>query len=477
MANGRSTSGLSTRTNAQIANAIRNEATPAYQAHVPPATQANIERVLASLNSAGSKRFRNEFESAFLNKIVMTEINYSSFTNPLAKFKKGSMPYGGSMEEIQVGFLQAKAHSDALDSDDNEVWKKELPPIDIAYHTENRYDKYKVTIPEKALNSAFLNEGGLASFASALIESLRNSDERDEYLIMRELFSIYDEMGGWFKVNVPDLRTIESSQDDARRVLRTMRAWAGKLAFISENYNAARMPMSATADELELFITPEANAALDVDALASFFNVDRGEFATRTTMVDELPGNAIAILTTNRFFQVYDQIYETASIQNPANLTVNHWLHHKQIVSFSRFVPAIVFTTDPGTDIDAIDIATATLSPLTVSTLDGEPVESVERGARYQVDSYGLPANAEIRTATELALTGGDGERTFVTQKGVLEVDIAESAATLTLRHTALDDRTKTATVTLPVTGEIVRLWPNPDILDEPGQPGEPDAN
>src|SRR5690606_13770167 len=110
-----------------------------------------------------------------------------------------------------------------------------------------------------------------------------------------------------------------------------------RLTFLSRNYNAAHMPVAADADELELFMTPEFQAAIDVEALANLFNVAYGEVNSRITVVDKIGiPDVQAILTTRDFFVVADTYYDTTNQPNPVGLHENFFLHHHQIISASR---------------------------------------------------------------------------------------------------------------------------------------------
>jgi len=152
----------------------------------------------------------------------------------------------------------------------------------------------------------------------------------------------------------------------ARKGLRSIREYASKLPFISRHYNAAGMPVSANPEDLELFTTPGFQAAVDVEALAALFNVPYAEVPARITVIPEenmnIPG-VQAVLTTRDFFMVADTYYDTAQIDNPAGLHTNFFLHHHQIISYSRFVPAIAFSD---TVADSI-----TLTDYDITAIDG----------------------------------------------------------------------------------------------------------
>src|SRR5205085_2463831 len=148
------------------------------------------------------------------------------------------------------------------------LFSRETPEVQANFHTINRQDFYKVTINESLLNRAFLDPTGLSGFINQLMEAPSNSDQLDEFLLTCSLFREYESNGGFYHVNVPDVRNLDSSGDDARLALRKMRAMADNLKFLSTKYNAAHMPIFARPEQLVIFASPEFNAAVDVDALA-----------------------------------------------------------------------------------------------------------------------------------------------------------------------------------------------------------------
>lgn len=455
------------RTNAEIANAIRNQATPAYQRRVPVATDANLERTFKALTDTTA--LRNEFETAFIQKIAMQRVlDMEEWENPLAKFKLPKLEYGATIEDIKVGLIQANALDDGADYLGDAVFRRYDARVETQYHTLNRKDVYPITIPQQALRAAFLNEGGLANYTAALLSAARKSDNWDEFLLMTSLFRRYEEADGFFKVNVADLGALDSDAPQAKAALRRFRETAGNLGFISERYNAARMPSHIKPGELELFITPEANAAIDVEALAGMFNVDRGEVGFHTTLVPQehfnIPG-AQAVLTSPDFFVVADHVYETASIQNPANLTMQHFLHHQQVMSASRFVPAVLFTTDAGTSVTLNPRVTSTVEDIVVTDIESTAVTEVERGAAYKVESAGKTADGDT-TSTILSVEGAEHGATFVTQAGTLRISRSETADELVIVSKAIDNGIEERT-TLTVVGDIVYDWPNPQVVSD----------
>lgn len=450
--------------NAKVMNAIRAEATDDYRRRVPLATQANIQETLKSLNSYPANW--NEFASALVNKVGLTISKNKSWSNPMSKFKIGMLEYGESIEEIQTGLVEAYVYDHDADYGEKALFGRERPEVQADYHHINRENFYKITIDMNALKRAFLTENGLASFINQLMESPTTSDNWDEYLCMRQLFAEYEKNGGFFKIQIPEIPNDAAAPVQARQALRAIRAAKGKLGFLSRLYNVAHMPVHTSGQELELFIDPDFQAALDVEALAGLFNVSYGEVESRITVIDKfnIPG-VKAILTTRDFFVVADVLYTTTNQPNPVGLHENFFLHHHQIVSASRFVPAIAFTTGEGTNVQELEDTITGISTIDVLDGKGAKVTKVTRGASYEVTGEAVtdPAGG-VSKAVRLELEGAKSTRTYITETGILHVSNEDTAESLTIKVIAVHDNTKTKTKTVTVEGDILQLYPDPQV-------------
>ncbi|WNT44584.1 major capsid protein [Arthrobacter phage Tillums] len=460
--------------NEVLLDAIRNDASPDYIARIPSATQAGIQATLAALQTYRPQQ--NEFIDALVNKVALSILRSHSWTNPLAEFKRGLLTGGDTIEEIMVGLIKAKTYDPSRDALEQELFGTAPIEVQTNYHRVNRRDKYKVTVNQPLLMNAFNQPQGLSNFASQIMAAPGTSDQWDEFLTMCRLFAEYERNGGYHKVKIRDITNPDSPTlaADTKSVLTRIRSMAGTLKFISTAYNAARMPVSARPDELILFVTPDFNAVLDVEALAAAFNIDRALVPSR---IIEIPkeqfgiDNVEAILTTKDFFVVADQLFETASQWNPASLQNNYWLHRWQVISASRFVPAIAFTVDEGDEIIKLNPPVTALEAITVTATDGSTVTGVLRGERYQVNTATVTdGNSD---GIRYYLTGNTSPRTYISQTGVLTVG-GDEGGTLTVNavSTWLDPENimrdgARQSVTLAVTGTVVLdAWPavdNPD--------------
>lgn len=464
--------------NAAVLDAVRNSASTDYQNRIPAADKAGVAATIDALMSPENRRWRNEFVDSLVNRIGMTIARGKSWSNPLAAFKRGMLTYGNTIEEIQVGLLKAHNYSPDRDYMEQTLFGRELPAVQTNFHTVNRQDFYKVTVNEAMLNRAFLESTGLSGFINDLMEAPVNSDNLDEFLLTCSLFAEYERNGGYFHVAVPDVAALDSTPEDARFTLRRMRAMADTLKFLSSKYNAAHMPVFAKPEELVLFVSPEFNAAIDVEALAGAFNLSKIEMSGRIVVIPQAEfgiDGCQAILTTDEFFVMADKLYESAQQWNPASLHNNYFLHHHQIISCSRFAPAVMFTTHANDEIEVIYTPPASVSAITLlPAWDGTTPTGIAHGGVLALSASVNPAGAD--QGIRWSVTGG-GPSTFITQDGILHLgadDPITNAGTLTVTATATSINPDDvghgqvfATLAIDVLDDALVSWPASGVISD----------
>ena len=331
--------------NWQMLNYIRKNASPSYQERIPAATKGKIQATLKALDEFAPQA--NEFHNLLINKVGLQIIRNTSWTNPMAPFKRGMLTRGDTIEEIAVGIIKATTYDPDREELEKELFGTAKVYVENNFHRQNRRDKYKITINNVLTGRAFDTPGGLQSLIAAEMAAPATSDNLDEFLLMTELFPEYERNGGFFKVQIPDVIDADSNENDAKKALRTIIAISETLPFMSTKYNAAGMMSFARPEDLYLFHSPEFAAAIDVEALAGAFNIDKLSIRSRmVTIPQERFGidGCQAILVHKDFFVVADTEFRTETMWNPSALHTNAWLHHWALISASRFVPAVMFT-------------------------------------------------------------------------------------------------------------------------------------
>lgn len=457
--------------NSTILGKVWLNGTNDYQQRVPDPTQSNVSQTMKCLFSPMNGNLYNQFIDSFVNLIGQQRVNQSVWENPLTPFKGASLQYGSTIQESTPRWIKAHAYDDAAE----DLLRMERPEFAVWYHSMNRQDKYHISVVKSEIQQAFRDEYGLNRIINSIMNTPINSDNYDEYLLMLNLIAEYEHRWGFFKHNLSAFPTDEAT---GKELLTALRTYAELLKFPSTRYNAAdlNVPVFAKPSELVLLISASASASVDVNTLSGVFQLDKAEIQYRKIVVPDLPvPNAVALLTTDAFFVCNDIVYETGSFYDPNTLSTKYILHHWEIVSASPFVPAILFTTDAGTEIPTVT-QTVTGLQLSAASETVKPGETVQltptlQGSLSPDDNDELDVSPDAATWS-VAATRTTGEspnqttvavplnsRTYVDKYGVLHVQKSKlqtgDVITVTVTSTyinpsgATTEYTTTATVTV----------------------------
>lgn len=415
----------------KILNTIRANASSDYQERVPIATQNNIAEVGNAITNY--EPTRNEFLNALINRIGMVIIQSRLYENPLREFKKGMLEFGKDIEEIFVEIAKAQSYDPEVA--ETEVFKRVIPDVKTIFHRMNRQDFYKVTISNDQLRTAFLSYRGIEDLIGRIVDSLYSGDNYDEFLLMKHLMMDYGDKGLFYPVTVDEI-TDEAS---AKSFTVKLRAMAKTIGFMSNKYNAQGVHTFTPMDDIIIFMTPEAEALMDVESLARAFNLEYADFLGRVVIVDDFGGleNVQALMVDRQWFMVYDTFFNFTEQYNAQGLYWNYFFHHWQVLSTSQFANAIAFTTETPS------ITSVTISPKTATVSKGQTVQFttkvVSQGMASEAISYNVAGD----------ITSDD---TTITSTGLLHVGADETAETLTVSVISIFDSGKNDSATITVT-------------------------
>lgn len=449
--------------NTTIAGRVYLSGSNDFQQRVPNPTIEGIDATSKFIFDPMNRKYLNEFMDAFVNRIGSQIVHNNAWENPLSVFKGATMRYGSTIQESAVKWI--KAHS--YNVEDDSLLAVQRPEAAVWYHTVNRQDRYDITVEQPDLRMAFADEMGLNRLIDAIMTVPRNSDNYDEYLCMLNQIAYYEQNWGFFKHHVSAEPTDEAT---GKEFLKAVRAYANKLQFPTSLYSPVSaeygIPTFAKPNELVLFVTADAAASIDVDTLASVFNLDKAEAKYRQIVLPELPiPNAFAMLTTDAFFVASDYVYTNESFYNPQTLATNYYLHHWEIVSASPFVPAILFTTDPATTVTTVTQAVTgvTITPAAKTAKPGDTVAmAVKLTGTITANDEGLVVAPDAVTwsvSGETAKTDGKplalNSATRVDRLGVLHIQKSNLDAGNVLHVTGTTSYVNPSGETTPYTNTV----------------------
>ena len=408
-----------------ILNAIRNEAPYDYQSRVPEATQDNLDKVATGVLSYEATK--NHFLSALVNRIARVIVTSKMYENPLKPFKKGMLEYGETIEEVFVNI--AKAHQFDPSVAEKEVFKREIPDVNAVFHKMNLQNFYKVTISEFELRQAFLSYQGISDLIARIVDSLYTAAEYDEYVIMKQLIANAANEGRMFPVYLE----YEPSAATAKSVVSTIKGVSNAMEFMNSRYNSYGVLTHTKKDRQVLLINAEFDALIDVEVLASAFNMSKAEFMGRRVLVDDLGAdNIIAALVDEDFFMVFDNMIQFTENYNGEGLYWNYFYHVWKTFSVSPFANAVIFTTTDA----APSVTSVTVSPETPSGT---------KGSQIQFKADVVATNYAPKTVTWSV----DSDKSYIDKTGLLTIGKDEDKESLTVTATSTFDTEKTNSTTV----------------------------
>lgn len=411
-----------------ILNVIRANASSTYQERIPEATQDNIREIGNAMLTYESTQ--NEFLNALVNRIARVIITSKSYQNPLRMFKKGILEFGETIEEIFVNIARAHQFDPAVA--EKEVFKREIPDVNAVFHKMNYQNFYKTTISNEQLRQAFLSYQGISDLIARIVDSLYTGSEFDEFLVMKQLIVDAANDGKMYAVTIPEV-----TPDNAKTIVAKIKGVSNSMEFMSTTYNSMGV-LNYTKKENQIFLIDAAfDAMIDVEVLASAFNMSKAEFMGQRVLIDnfgELTGVYAAIVDKD-WFMVFDNWIGFTENYNGQGLYWNYFYHCWKTFSTSPFSNAVLFTTE------TTAVTGVTVTPPTTELVKGS---SMQFTASVVTTGY-------VPKGVTWSVTGTTDTVSSITPDGILTVPSTEPNTTLTVTATSVYDSSKkgTSTVTL----------------------------
>lgn len=340
--------------NVQLLNTVRQYAPFDYQNRIPAVTQGSIESALKGFRSYTPDW--DTFFGVFLQKIGLQVIRKAQFTDPFSPFKMQPMRLGSKIEEIAINLQRAHAYKNNC----YDVFNADLPDTRVNYHSLNRADVYQVQAPlREIMQQAFTSDYSLSQYLGSLVDNLIVSEQADEYLLFKKLMAEYQENEGYYNFNI-SVNPATNPAEFSRALVRGIRSMYRTVKFPSNKWSAEGRAAGLTTvgGDMVLIIDAATEAMVDVESLAAAFHLDKGDFlADNVVVIDEWPrelAGTYALMVDRDFFVVSDlfRTMQPAPI-NPCNLSQSFFYHVQSVISYSRFVPALRWSTDAATNLDS----------------------------------------------------------------------------------------------------------------------------
>lgn len=394
----------------------------------------------------------NEFMNVLIKKIVYTKVvDFKLFNNPLKFLEGEQMPLGAIGEEIFINPAEGREFN--VDDFAGLLAKYEAD-VKVQYPYVNSDKQYPVTITREKLRTAFSSWTNLEEFVDGLTQSLYNGAYIDRYNFTKGLVT------NAYLQNAVQIEQISnpSTEAQAKAFITKARELYLNMQEPTSEYNAWRKVGGYGRDvltwsdpeDLVFLIRNDLASYIDVNVLASAFNIDKASLLGRIKYVKDFSvrdkkgnvimdgSNILGIMADKNWFRIKNQETKTDEFYNANNRTWNVYLNDVMMYQFSLFSNALVFATA---------LPQVTITALAVSDDD----VSVGVGKTVKVTVSTTPAQANYpeitveSSDTDIATATISGREITIT--GVASDTLADGEATITV---SAGNVSKTIAVTVP---------------------------
>ena len=309
----------------------------------------------------------NEFMNRLIQRIVYTQVEVKLFRNPLQNLEGDVLPLGAIGQEIYIN--PAKGRKFNVDDFAGLLAKYEAD-VKVQYMHMNSDIQYPVTITRAKIKDAFVSWDNLNSFVDGITQSLYNGAYIDRYNMTKALVTTA------YTANNVQIETISaiSSEATAKAFLQKARELFLNFQLPSDKYNAwakvggyGRAIKSWTNAEDIVFLLKNSVASyIDVNVLASSFNIDKATLMGNIIYVDDFDvydgdekvvdgSSIVGIIADRRWFRIRPQELVMDEFYNANNRTWQMYLNDVRMYQYSLFANAVVFATSMPT-VDATKI-------------------------------------------------------------------------------------------------------------------------
>lgn len=441
-----------TNSSVDILNVIRENATQNYKEYIPKATpDANSIRQIGAV-IMDYPALQNEFLNALVNRIGRVLITSKMYDNPWAMFKKGMLEFGETVEEIFVNMAKPFQFDPAVA--ESNLFKREIPDVRAAFHIMNYQKYYKSTVSNDQLRQAFLSWQGITDLIAKVVDAMYTGANYDEFITMKYMLARHILDGHMYPVQIPTVETANMKQ-----IVSKIKGISNQYEFQSNKYNLAGVYTHTLKRDQYMLINSMFDAEMDVEVLASAFNMSKAEFMGQRVLVDSFGAldkerlaklfaddtsfkmptddeltalDAIpAILVDRDWFMIFDNFYNFTEQYNGEGLYWNYWYHVWKTFSVSPFANNALFV--PGVP----SVTSVTVSPATVEAAVGQ---SVQFNATVVTSNF-APKSVDWTTNSANAIVDSSGKVTLETY----------ATGSITVTATSTFDGTKTGTATITV--------------------------
>ena len=342
--------------NVTFVKALTTATSQEFKDRIGATTQANIKKIGETITTYPT--LKNEFINVLTNQVSKQLFFNKVWENPYKMFNRGQLPYGKSIESIFIDIVKGKDRTRQTNTNNlaSDLLSRQTPNVKVEYYTENFQQQYPTTLSDEELKGAFRNQNGLSEMTARILQAPLTGAEFDQFLMIKH--ALANLKTAQVKIGNSAYNGL-TAKEKANLITTTVKAYVKKLKFLSNNYNAQGVMTFSRPTDLYLFVPADISAFLDVEQLATAFNISKVELPTRVLDIDNFQkvntGNdassnpyvedtdALFYLIDKDAIQLYETLNESESFRNPQAKYTNIWFDRWGIIASCHFANAIKF--------------------------------------------------------------------------------------------------------------------------------------
>ncbi|MBQ5473938.1 MAG: hypothetical protein IIT65_04405, partial [Lachnospiraceae bacterium] len=315
-----------------------------YQEQIPLVEHYTSSQVYGQSLLALPSDLRNKFIQSLVNRIAYTKFQMDYFENPLRELANDELPLGAIGQDIYVNPAHARIYN--IDDFAGLLAKYEAD-VKVEYNELNYDVQYPVTIIRKELEKAFTTWGDFESFLMGISQSLYNGAYIDDYNYTRKLIT-----NAYLNNNV-QMETYSFSNPAApteaelKGLISKLRELYLNFQAPSTDYNAwgkvggygKKIVSWSNPRDIVVFLSNKLASVIDVNVLASAFNIDKADLMGRIYYVPDFDqkdedGNVVvdgssiyAFICDRRWFKIRDKAMFMDEFYNANNRSWQQYLN------------------------------------------------------------------------------------------------------------------------------------------------------
>ena len=423
--------GLQTALN-QIREAVVSDS-KVYQEQIPVVNELTSSQAYGQALLSLPSDMRNKFISSLVNRISYTAFEIKYFNNPLRDLQRNELPLGAIGQNIYINPARGRVYN--IDDFAGLLAKYESD-IKSEYTPINFDVQYPVTIVRKELEKAFTSWGDFERFLAGITTSLYNGAYIDDYKFTKKLIT------NAYTQNAVQMETYTfagatPTADELKGLVKKLRTDYKNFQIPSTNYNAwakvggyGRAIVSwSDPEDIVVFVNNALAGDLDVEVLASAFNIDKTSLIGKVYYVEDFNltddegsvqvdgSNIIAFIADRRWFKIEQKDMFLDEFYNANNRSWQTYLSVIKAFNFSFFANAKMYVKAAPT----VNITSMAFAESSVSVAEGAKV-------KVMINTVPFPANQTITVASSASAKA----TATITGKEVEVTGVDEGSATIT---------------------------------------------